>query len=71
MSEVSVVEETFKRISSHKGVEGILVLSSEGIPIRSTLESSLSVQYAGLVSPFPMCNMSDTCDLMTDKHFGF
>ena len=50
MSEVSVVEETFKRISSHKGIEGIIVLNGEGIPIRSTCEPALSVQYAGLVS---------------------
>ena len=50
MAEVNVVEQTVKRLSSHKGIEGILILSGEGIPIRSTLESSLSVQYAGLVS---------------------
>ena len=50
MADVNVVEQTVKRLSSHKGIEGILILSGEGIPIRSTLESSLSVQYAGLVS---------------------
>ena len=50
MSEASVVEETFKRLGSYKGVEGALVLNSEGIPIRSTLDSTLSVQYAGLAS---------------------
>jgi len=49
MAEVNVVEQTVKRLSSHKGIEGILILSGDGIPIRSTLDSDLSVQYAGLV----------------------
>ncbi|XP_022345156.1 dynein light chain roadblock-type 2 isoform X2 [Crassostrea virginica] len=44
------VEETFKRIQAHKGVIGALVVNSEGIPIRSTLDNSTTVQYAGLIS---------------------
>ncbi|XP_048776171.1 dynein light chain roadblock-type 2 isoform X1 [Ostrea edulis] len=44
------VEETFKRIQSHKGVIGVIVVNSEGIPIRSTLDNSTTVQYAGLIS---------------------
>ena len=50
MADVSIVEETIKRISSHKGIVGVLIVNGDGIPIRSTLENSLSVQYAGLVS---------------------
>ena len=48
MSEISVVEETVKRLNSHKGVIGILIITSEGIPVRSTLDPTLSVQYAAL-----------------------
>lgn len=44
------VEETFKRIQAHKGVIGVIVVNSEGIPIRSTLDNSTTVQYAGLIS---------------------
>ena len=50
MADVSIVEETIKRISSHKGIVGVLIVNGDGIPIRSTLENSLSVQYAGLVN---------------------
>ena len=46
---MSEVEETIKRIQSHKGVVGIIVVNSEGIPIRTTLDNSTTVQYAGLI----------------------
>ncbi|XP_059474673.1 dynein light chain roadblock-type 2-like isoform X3 [Neocloeon triangulifer] len=44
------VEETLKRIQSHKGVFGTIVVNSEGIPIKSTMDNTSTVQYAGLVS---------------------
>uniref|UniRef100_A0A674NVW2 Dynein light chain roadblock n=1 Tax=Takifugu rubripes TaxID=31033 RepID=A0A674NVW2_TAKRU len=44
------VEETLKRIESHKGVIGTLVVNAEGIPIRTTLDNSTAVQYAGLLT---------------------
>ena len=43
------VEETLKRIQSHKGVTGVIVVNSEGIPIRTTLDNSTMVSYAGLM----------------------
>jgi len=46
---MSEVEETFKRIQAHKGVIGIIVVNQEGIPIRTTLDNSTTVQYAGLI----------------------
>lgn len=46
---MSDVEETIKRISSHKGVIGIIVVNQEGIPIRTTLDNATTVQYAGLI----------------------
>jgi len=39
-----------KRIQSHKGVVGTIVVNSEGIPIKSTLDNTTTVQYAGLIS---------------------
>ncbi|XP_025413602.1 dynein light chain roadblock-type 2 [Sipha flava] len=45
----SEVEDTLKRIQSHRGVIGTIVVNSEGIPIKSTLDNSTSVQYAGLI----------------------
>jgi len=46
---MSDVEETIKRISSHKGVIGLIVVNQEGIPIRTTLDNSTTLQYAGLI----------------------
>ncbi|ORZ40135.1 hypothetical protein BCR44DRAFT_50129 [Catenaria anguillulae PL171] len=46
----SEVEETLKRLSAHKGVQGIVIVNSEGIPIRSTLDNSLTVQYSALIT---------------------
>lgn len=31
------VEETLKRLQSHKGVKGVVIMNSDGIPIRSNL----------------------------------
>lgn len=31
------VEETLKRIQSHRGVKGVLIVNTEGQPIRSNL----------------------------------
>lgn len=45
-----VVEETVKRLSSHKGVQGIVIVNADGVPLRSTLEHELAVQYAALVT---------------------
>eukprot|EP00891_Asterochloris_glomerata_P005362 jgi/Astpho2/5362/fgenesh1_pm.00075_%23_19_t len=52
MGDITVVEETLKRISSHKGVLGVIIISGDGIPIRSTFENNVAVQYAALVSHF-------------------
>jgi dynein light chain roadblock-type len=43
------VEDTIKRITAHKGVIGLIVVNSEGIPIKTTLDNSTTVQYAGLL----------------------
>ncbi|KAG7281887.1 hypothetical protein CRUP_031136 [Coryphaenoides rupestris] len=43
------VEETLKRIDAHEGVIGTIVVNAEGIPIRTTLDNSTAVQYAGLL----------------------
>ncbi|XP_043910635.1 dynein light chain roadblock-type 1-like [Protopterus annectens] len=43
------VEETLKRIQGQKGVQGIIIANTEGIPIKSTVDNSTTVQYAGLI----------------------
>merc|ERR1712196_433729 len=50
-STMSEVEETLKRISSHKGVIGTVIVNNEGVPIRSNLErSEQTAQYASLIT---------------------
>ncbi|XP_061723186.1 dynein light chain roadblock-type 2-like [Cydia pomonella] len=42
-------EETIRKLSTHKGVTGVIVVNGEGIPIKTTLDGHVSVQYAGLM----------------------
>mmetsp|Transcript_7731 Transcript_7731/g.10676 ORF Transcript_7731/g.10676 Transcript_7731/m.10676 type:complete len:98 (-) Transcript_7731:43-336(-) len=47
---MSEVEETIKRIQSHKGVLGVVVVNSAGIPIKTTLEPEQTTKYSGLLT---------------------
>ena len=49
-SSLSEVEETLARIKSHKGVEGVLILSRDGAVIQSTLSEEQSLEHAALLS---------------------
>lgn len=49
---MSEVEETLKRINSHKGVLGVVIVNNDGIPIRTTLDNGTAVQYAALHTHF-------------------
>lgn len=44
------VEETLRRIQSHRGVKGVLIVSAAGVPIRSDLEPEDTKTYAALLS---------------------
>ena len=44
------VEETLKRLVQHKAVIGTIVVNSEGIPIKSTLDNHTTTQYSGLIN---------------------
>lgn len=46
----SEVEETLKRVQSHKGVKGVIIMTSDGIPIRSNLPPEETESYTALVS---------------------
>mmetsp|Transcript_31903 Transcript_31903/g.68729 ORF Transcript_31903/g.68729 Transcript_31903/m.68729 type:complete len:101 (+) Transcript_31903:56-358(+) len=47
---MSEVEETLNRIKTHRGVVGIVIVNSDGAPIRTTLDKKQTEQYAELVS---------------------
>jgi len=52
------IEETIKRIQSHKGVKGVLIMNAEGIPIRSNLSTDDTEMYAALISQLAMKSSS-------------
>lgn len=52
MKDATLIDETEKRLRSHKGVAGFLVITAEGIAIRSTLDKDLTVKYSALVSRY-------------------
>ena len=70
-SQQSEVEETIKRLQSHKGVQGIVVVNAEGIPIRSTLDNALTVQYAALITQLSAKAKSVVRDLDPTVPFFF
>ncbi|XP_077459477.1 dynein light chain roadblock-type 1 [Stigmatopora argus] len=57
------VEETLKRILGQKGVQGLIIVNSDGIPIRSTLDNASTVHYAGLIHQLVMKARSTIRDI--------
>lgn len=50
MSGTSEIEETLRRVQSHKGVKGVVIMSADGVPIRSTLSAEETETYCALIS---------------------
>jgi len=46
------VKETLQRIKNHKGVEGVIIVNSEGVPIRPSkgMDDELTQKYAANIS---------------------
>ncbi|XP_029946940.1 dynein light chain roadblock-type 1 isoform X2 [Salarias fasciatus] len=65
------VEETLKRIQSQKGVQGIIIVNSEGIPIKSTMDNSSTAQYAGLIHQLVMTARSTVRDMDPQNDLTF
>ncbi|KAG9281071.1 dynein light chain roadblock-type 2 [Astyanax mexicanus] len=65
------VEDTLKRIQTHKGVIGTIVVNAEGIPIRTTLDNSTTVQYAGLLHQLTMKARSTVRDIDPQNDLTF
>ncbi|XP_030327139.1 dynein light chain roadblock-type 2 isoform X2 [Strigops habroptila] len=65
------VEETLKRIQSHKGVIATIVINAEGIPVRTTLDNSTTVQYAALLQQLVMKARSTVRDIDPQNDLTF
>jgi dynein light chain roadblock-type len=71
MVDVALVEETEKRLRSHKGVLGFIVMNGDGIAIRSTLDNTETVHYTALVSRFVEKCRTCTRKLAADDELQF
>merc|ERR1712036_12004 len=60
---IAEVEETLKRIQTHKGVLGYIVINNDGIPIKTTLDNSTTTQYAQLILQLTKKSISVVRDL--------
>ncbi|CAG0884051.1 unnamed protein product [Darwinula stevensoni] len=67
----SEVEETLKRIQGHKGVMGVIVINSEGIPIKTTMDNAQTVQYAALIGQLTEKARSTVRDLDPTNELTF
>ncbi|KAG8470612.1 hypothetical protein KFE25_009033 [Diacronema lutheri] len=65
------VEETLKRISSHKGVIGALIVNAQGIPIRSTLSDEDTFAHAALITQLVAKARRMVVDLDKDDELTF
>ncbi|KAM9624965.1 dynein light chain roadblock-type 2 [Morphnus guianensis] len=71
LSSQAEVEETLKRIQAHRGVVATIVVNAEGIPIRTTLDNSTTVQYAGLLHQLTMKARSTVRDIDPQNDLTF
>ncbi|MBN3276627.1 MLP3A protein, partial [Polyodon spathula] len=65
------VEETLKRIQSQKGVQGIIIVNAEGIPIKTTLDNSTTVQYAAQIHQLVLKARSTVRDMDPQNDLTF
>uniref|UniRef100_A0A8C3AKG7 Dynein, light chain, roadblock-type 1 n=2 Tax=Cyclopterus lumpus TaxID=8103 RepID=A0A8C3AKG7_CYCLU len=71
IADMAEVEETLKRIQSQNGVQGIIIVNSEGIPIKTTLDNASTVQYAGLIHQLVMKARSTVRDIDPQNDLTF
>lgn len=65
------VEEVLKRIGTNSKVDGLVVINNEGIPIKSTLDSTSTVQYSAEVSALAERAKGMVRDLDPTNHLTF
>lgn len=46
------MDDTLKRIQETKNVVGTMLINNEGIPVRTSLDTSVTAQYSGALSHF-------------------
>mmetsp|Transcript_32842 Transcript_32842/g.38012 ORF Transcript_32842/g.38012 Transcript_32842/m.38012 type:complete len:119 (+) Transcript_32842:144-500(+) len=68
---ISEVEETMARISSHKGVEGVIILTRDGATIQSSLNDEQTATHAALLSQLALkaASVVETLDMSDELTF--
>ncbi|XP_023326930.1 dynein light chain roadblock-type 2 [Eurytemora carolleeae] len=65
------VDQILKRIGANSKVEGVVVINNEGIPIKSTLDSTSTVQYSAEISQLAERAKCLVRDLDPTNHLTF
>ena len=66
------MEDTLKRLQSHKGVQGVVIVNNDGVPIRSTLsDTGLTTQYAALITQLAQKSRSVVRELDSSNDLTF
>ncbi|CAF1460905.1 unnamed protein product [Rotaria socialis] len=50
MTSQNEVDDMIKRIQASKGVQGLIIIDSDGIPIRTSMDNDTTLHYAALIS---------------------
>jgi len=50
MASQNEVDDMIKRVQASKGVQGLIIIDSEGIPIRTSMDNETTLHYAALIS---------------------
>ena len=71
MKQATEVEETLKRIQSHRGVTGILIVDLNGVVIKSNMSNDEAKEHAALISQLTSkaSSMVRTLDAHNDLTF--
>ncbi|XP_053724357.1 dynein light chain roadblock-type 1-like [Synchiropus splendidus] len=65
------VEETLERLQSQKGVQGVIIVNSEGVPIKSTMDNATTVKYSGLIHQLVLKARSTVRELDSQNDLTF
>uniref|UniRef100_A0A8B9G4U3 Roadblock/LAMTOR2 domain-containing protein n=1 Tax=Amazona collaria TaxID=241587 RepID=A0A8B9G4U3_9PSIT len=71
LQQEEICGKTLKQIQSQEGVQGITVVNLVGIPVKSTMDNSTTIQYAGLMHSFIMKSKSTVQDIDPQNDLTF
>eukprot|EP00036_Acanthoecidae_sp_10tr_P000516 CAMPEP_0182940646 /NCGR_PEP_ID=MMETSP0105_2-20130417/47632_1 /TAXON_ID=81532 ORGANISM="Acanthoeca-like sp., Strain 10tr" /NCGR_SAMPLE_ID=MMETSP0105_2 /ASSEMBLY_ACC=CAM_ASM_000205 /LENGTH=159 /DNA_ID=CAMNT_0025080157 /DNA_START=63 /DNA_END=540 /DNA_ORIENTATION=+ len=68
---MSEVEEILKRLQSHKGVLGVIIMNKDGVPIKTTLDQATTVQYCTHLSNLSAQTRTSVRDIDPTNELSF